>query len=75
MTHVTEGRAHDDGLVAVRLVVVEDLLDGLDTGVLSTRVRLAGLRLVPVKNLWMQISTSMRMKKGNCNVHDQRTAR
>ena len=52
MTHVTEGRAHDDGLVAVRLVVVEDLLDGLDTGVLSTRVRLAGLRLVPVKDLW-----------------------
>ena len=51
MTHVTERRAHDDGLVAVRLVVVKDLLDGLDTGVLSTRVRLAGLRLVPVKDL------------------------
>ena len=52
MTHVTEGRAHDDGLVAVRLVVVEDLLDGLDTGVLLVFVGRSGLvLLVPVQDL------------------------
>ena len=52
MTHVTEGRAHDDGLVAVRLVVVEDLLDGHNTGILLVSVVRSGLvLLVPVKDL------------------------
>jgi hypothetical protein len=40
-THVTEGGTHDDGVVAVLLVVVEDLLHGLDTWVSITLVGLA----------------------------------
>ena len=51
-THVAERRAHDDGLVVVLLVVVEDLGDGDDTGVFRSLVRWAGLvLLVPVKDL------------------------
>ena len=52
-TDVTEGSTHDDGLVVVLLVVVEDLLDSLDTRVLLVGVVGAGLvLLVPVKDLW-----------------------
>lgn len=52
MAYVTEGGTHDDGLVTVLLVVVEDLADGLDTRVLLASVCGAGLvLLVPVKNL------------------------
>jgi hypothetical protein len=47
---VTEGGAHDDGLVAVLLVVVEDALDGGDTGVLLLGVLLLGGGLEPVKD-------------------------
>ena len=50
LANVPEGRTHDDCLVAVLLVVVEDGLDALDTGVLGTRVLLLGSRLEPVKN-------------------------
>lgn len=50
-THVTEGGTHDDGLVTVLLVVVEDLLHGLDTRVLITLVVLASALLVPIKDL------------------------
>ena len=51
-TYVTEGSTHDDGLVAVLLVVVEDLLDGLNTRVLLVGVVWSGLvLLVPVKDL------------------------
>jgi hypothetical protein len=45
-----ERSTHDDGLVAVLLVVVEDAADGLDTGVLLLGVLLLGRSLVPVKN-------------------------
>ena len=51
---VTEGCAHDDRLVVVLLVVVEDLLHGLHTRVVVARVVLARLVLVvPVKDLEM----------------------
>ena len=51
-TYVPEGSTHDDGLVAVLLVVVEDLLDGLNTRVLLVGVVWSGLvLLVPVKDL------------------------
>lgn len=51
-TYVTERSTHDDGLVAVLLVVVEDLLNGLDTGILLIGVVGSGLvLLVPVENL------------------------
>ena len=51
-TDVTEGSSHDDGLVAMLLVVVEDFLDGLDTRVFLVGVAGSGLvLLVPVKNL------------------------
>ena len=49
-TSVTEGSTHDDGVVAVLLVVVENVLDGLNTGVLlGSVVTLVG-SLVPVKD-------------------------
>ena len=50
-THVAERGAHDDGFVAMRLVVVEDPPDGQHTGVILARVGLASLRLVPVEDL------------------------
>ena len=40
-TSVPEAGPHDNGLVAVLLVVVVDLGDGLDTGVLAGRIRQA----------------------------------
>ena len=51
-THVTERSTHDDSLVSVLLVVVEDFLDGLHTWVGITLVRLARRLLVPVKDLY-----------------------
>lgn len=51
-TYVTERGTHDDGLVAMLLVIVEDLLDRYDTRILLALVRRSGLvLLVPVKNL------------------------
>ena len=38
-TSVPEAGPHDYGLVAMLLVVVVDLGDGLDTGVLAGRIR------------------------------------
>ena len=52
LTYVTEGGTHDDGLVPVLLVVVEDALNGDDTRVRIANVVLARLvLLVPVKDL------------------------
>ena len=53
LSYVAEGSAHDDGLVAVLFVVVEDLLYGLDTRVFVTLVVLSGGFLVPVEDLDM----------------------
>jgi len=50
LAKVAEGGAHDDGLVVVLLVVVEDLDDGLDTGVVLSGVLLLGVGLVPVED-------------------------
>lgn len=50
LTGVSEGGTHDDGLVAVLLVVVEDGLDRLDTGVLLLGVLLLGVGLEPVQD-------------------------
>ena len=50
LADVSERSAHDDGLVAELLVVVEDVLDGLDTGVLLLGEVLLGVGLVPVKD-------------------------
>lgn len=59
MTYVAERSTHDDGLVAVLLVVVEDLLDGLDTRVLVANVCRSGLvLLVPVKDLMPSLGVS-----------------
>jgi hypothetical protein len=50
LTDVAEGSTHDDGLVAVLLVVVEDGLNALDTRVFSgSKVLLHG-GLVPIEN-------------------------
>lgn len=50
LTGVTERGTHDNGLVAVLLVVVEDVLDGLDTGVLLSGVVTLVSGLVPVED-------------------------
>lgn len=47
---VAERGTHDDGLVAELLVVVEDALDGGDTGVLLLGVLLLGGGLEPVED-------------------------
>ena len=51
LTGVSEGSTHDDGLVTVLLVVVEDLLDRLDSRVGGSGVLLTGALLVPVEDL------------------------
>lgn len=50
LTSVTERGTHDDGLVTVLLVVIEDILDGLDTGVLLGGVVALVGGLVPVED-------------------------
>lgn len=50
LTRVTEGGAHDNGLVAVLLVVVVDLGDRQDTRVFVAGVGLASVLLVPVQD-------------------------
>ena len=50
LTSVPERRAHDNGLVAVLLVVVEDGLHRLDTGVFIGSVLLLVVGLEPVKD-------------------------
>lgn len=50
LTSVAERGTHDDGLVAVLLVVVEDGLDGGDTGVFLLGVVLLGGGLEPVED-------------------------
>lgn len=50
LASVSERSTHDNGLVAVLLVVVEDALDGGNTGVLLLGVVLLGAGLEPVKN-------------------------
>jgi hypothetical protein len=44
----SERCSHDNGLVSVLLVVVEDALHTLDTGIFFGTVGLAGLGLVPI---------------------------
>lgn len=46
----SERSTHDNGLVAMFLVVVEDLLDALDTWVFLLAVVLFGGCLVPIEN-------------------------
>lgn len=50
LASVSERSTHDNGLVAKLLVVVEDGLDGGDTGVLLLGVILLGAGLEPVKD-------------------------
>jgi hypothetical protein len=50
LADAAERGTHDDGLVAELLVVVENVLDRLDTGVLLLGVLLLGGGLVPVKD-------------------------
>lgn len=50
LANVAEGGAHDNGLVVVLLVVVVDVDDGLDTGVVGGVVLLLGVGLVPVED-------------------------
>jgi hypothetical protein len=49
--HIPEASAHDNGLVIVLLIIAEDALDTLYTGVVIPFVVLARLLLVPIKDL------------------------
>jgi hypothetical protein len=49
--YVAETGSHDDSIVLVLLVVVEDFLHRLDTRVLITLIVLSGVLLVPIQNL------------------------
>ena len=72
LASVTEGCAHDDRLVVVLLVVVEDLLHGLHTGVVVARVVLARLVLVePVENLNMTSAKPKQMWSKNGGISTQ----
>jgi len=51
-THIAERRAHDDGLVTVLLIVIENLLDRLNTRILIAFIVLSGSFLVPVEDLF-----------------------
>lgn len=49
--HITERGAHDDGLVAILLIIIEDLLYALDTRVVISNIVLSRLVLVvPIQN-------------------------
>lgn len=50
-TDITERGTHDNGLIAMLLIVVKDLGDRLDTRVLVTLIILACRLLVPIKDL------------------------
>ena len=50
LSHAPEASAHDNGLVVILLVIVEDLLHALDAGVLLCGVFLLVRRLVPIQN-------------------------
>ena len=50
LANVAERGTHDDGIVAVFLVVVEDLLHGLDAWVFVCLIVFLGVGLIPVKN-------------------------
>lgn len=50
LTDASERGTHDDGLVSKLLVVVEDVLDRLNSWVLFLGVCLAGLGLVPIQD-------------------------
>lgn len=52
LTYVTEAGTHDDGLVAVLFVVVEDLLYRYDTRVLVAFIVLSSRFLVPIEDLF-----------------------
>lgn len=62
-THVPEASTHDDGLVTMLLVVVEDLLDGDDSRILITFVGLSSALLVPIEN-----SPDERRNQGNTSL-------
>jgi hypothetical protein len=50
LTKIAERSTHDNGVVAVLLVVVEDLLDRFDTWVVLRVVLLLCVGLVPIEN-------------------------
>lgn len=62
-THVSERGTHDDGVVVMRLVVVEDLLHGLHTRVLVALVGLPSRLLVPVEDLWSHDRISTKIER------------
>lgn len=64
ITNITEGSSHDDGVVAVLLVIVEDLLHRLNTWVIISLISLSCRLLVPIKDLRMFVCViSIRFSK------------
>lgn len=72
LADVPERGAHDDGLVAELLVVVEDALHALDAGVLVRRVLLLRRRLVPVEDTADEGGDEVRVGLGGGGGLDQR---
>jgi len=67
-TNASERSSHDNSLVAKLLVVVEDILDTLDTRILLSGVFLLGGSLVPIEdttNEWRN-EESTSFSCGNC---------
>ena len=50
LTKVSKRSTHDDGLVSELLIVIEDGLDGLDSGIFLLGVCLSGASLVPIED-------------------------
>ena len=74
-TDVTERCAHDDGVVAMLLVIVEDAPDRLDTGIIVTFIVLPGSLLVPVENLETIGLRKMTETQDGDDALDRRTAK
>ncbi len=62
--HIAERGTHDDRLVPVLLVVVEDLLHRLNTWIFVSLVSLSGAFLVPIEDLH-EIRVCKFSEKGN----------
>lgn len=63
-TYISETGTHDNGFIAVLLVVVENFLDRLDTRVVVAFIGLARILFVPIENL-LRYVMSFRLSSKN----------
>jgi hypothetical protein len=75
-THVTEASTHNNGLVPMLLVIVEDLFDALNAGVIIAFVILPGMFFVPIENLRKcSDTTHLFIMRNAKDSHDRRRAK